>query len=183
MSNLNNNTMETSTMSFEKIYNENYSKVLGLVQYKLGNKDFELAEEITNDVFLKVSKHLDNYNKELSSFSTWLYNIAGNTVIDHWRKNSLDTTSIHAMKDDNGKEMFDPRDSNKNPLELMVNNEGGKLVEAAIDSLPSSYRRLSEMFFLEDCSHKEIQDELNIPINTIKVQIHRAKKLLKQFLS
>ena len=172
----------TTTMTFESIYNDNHESILRLINYKLGN-DKETAEELTNDVFLRVDKHLGNYDSNLSSFNTWLYNIAGNIVIDYWRKKSLDTFSISSVTDKDGKETFDAQCKSKNPLEIMVNYEQGEMVQNAIDSLPKGYRRLTEMFFLESCSHKEIQAELDLPNGTVKGKIYRAKNMLRDLLS
>lgn len=180
---LNNNDMETQTLKFENIYNENHAKVLNLINYKLGAKNKETAEEIANDVFIRVHKHLNNYKPEESSLTTWIYNIANNLVIDHYRRKSLDTMHISAMVDSEGKETFEYTSPTLNPEETMVNYEQGQMVANAIEALPVGYRRLTEMFFMEQCSHKEIVQELELPLNTVKVQIMRAKKLLKDFLS
>jgi RNA polymerase sigma-70 factor (ECF subfamily) len=91
--------------------------------------------------------------------------------------------SISAMVDGEGKETFDYQSNTLNPEETMVNYEQGERVAKAIEALPEGYRRLTEMFFMEQCSHKEIVQELNIPLNTVKVQIMRAKALLKDLLS
>jgi len=175
--------MQNKSLTFNNVYAENHAKILNLINYKLGNKERELAEELTNDVFLRVDKHLCNYNSEQSSLTTWIYNIANNIVIDHWRKASLDTFSISLMTDNDGKETFDLPTNTKNPEQLMVNYEQGELVEAAINSLPAGYKRLTEMFFMEQRSHQEIVDELNLPLGTVKGQLHRAKAKLKKFLT
>jgi len=175
--------MQTETLSFDKIYKSNHAKVLNLVNYRLGNKNKEIAQEIANDVFLRVHKHLNNYNPESSSLSTWIFNIANNLIIDHYRRKSLDTLSISAIVDGEGKETFDYTCDTLNPEETMVNYEQGERIAKAIEVLPASYRRLTEMFFIEQRSHKEIVQELNLPLNTVKVQIMRAKAILKDLLS
>lgn len=175
--------MQTETLTFESIYNKNHKKVLNYITYKLGNKNKETAEEIANDVFIRVHKHLNNYKPQESSVSTWIFSIANNLVIDHYRRKSLNTFSVNAATDDEGKEMFDHKANVLDPEQTFVNNESGQLVINAINSLPQSYRRLSEMFFLEECSHQEIVNELNIPLNTLKVQIMRSKAMLRELLS
>lgn len=178
--------MQTENLSLETIYKNNHNKVLNFVISKMGYKDKETAEELTQDVFVKANRHLVNYDSNISSMSTWLITIASNIVIDHYRKKKLHTFSIHNeiknQKDSKSKPLDFPANI-KNPEQLMVNNEEGLRVENAINALPKGYRRLTEMFFLEECSHKEIQKELNIPLNTVKVQIMRAKKQLRDILS
>ena len=91
--------------------------------------------------------------------------------------------SISAMVDSEGNETFEYTSPTLNPEETMVNYEQGERVAKAIEALPAGYRRLTEMFFMEQCSHKEIVQELDLPIGTVKVQIMRAKALLKDLLS
>ena len=69
--------------NFEIVYKENADDILKYVSFKIQN--FETAQEITNDVFMKVHKHWKNFDRKKSSMRTWIINITKNTVIDYFR--------------------------------------------------------------------------------------------------
>ena len=69
--------------TFEKIYTENYEGVLRHINMRV--QDMSVAEELTNDVFMKVHKHLGDYDETKSAIPTWVRFIANNIVIDHFR--------------------------------------------------------------------------------------------------
>ena len=89
--------------TFNEIYSEYYSYVLNFISQKVSR---DVAEELTNDVFMKVNNNLDRFNPEKSKMSTWIISIAKNAIIDNFRKVKLQTTSIEAMVDDEGKEFY-----------------------------------------------------------------------------
>ena len=166
--------------NFNNIYADNYDRVLGWIRYKVGN--MEIAEELAQDVFVKVHKKLTDFDSEKSAIGTWVMNITKNTIIDHWRteKKGL-IVSIEEFQDDEGKDLLPS--TGCDPEHDMVNSELGDAIENAINSLPQTYQTIADLFLLKEKSHEEISVDLSIPIGTVKGTISRAKKLLQKRLS
>lgn len=78
---------KTDDRAFEKLYNYYFPQIYGFIIKRAGQK--ELAEDIVSTVFMKVFTHLNDYEPKTSSFKSWVYKIATNTLIDHYRKSSV----------------------------------------------------------------------------------------------
>ena len=163
-------------VTFETIYNEHHTSIYHWINGKIRN--VEVAEELANDVFIKVHKHIESYDEEISKVSTWVYNIAKNILIDHLRKKNLPTNSISEMVDDDGNETVFYTDGT-NPFGNMVNDELGSAISEAMSTLPDTYKPIADMFFIQELSHEEITKALDVPMGTVKGYIHRAKELLR----
>ncbi len=149
-------------------------------------RDRELAEDLTQDTFVKVLSHLDRYRTDFK-FSSWLFKIANNVAIDHLRKRQLDTISIdgspHAMTSDAVEaSRFDVGDEAENALEELEAKELGSSIERAIASLRPEYRACILLRHVEDRSYEEIASTLDLPLGTVKTYIHRARHELRRAL-
>jgi RNA polymerase sigma-70 factor (ECF subfamily) len=169
-------------MTFEIIYNKYHKEIFVNIVKRIGKGNIELAEELTNDVFLRVNKHLTNFDSEKSSLRTWLYNIANNIIIDHWRKNSLETLSIH-KEDNEGNEVFQFESASPTPHAEIVNSELGNKIMNAIGSLSDTYKDLAERFFIQEQTYNEIVKDTGMSIGTVKGKINRLRTILQGMLS
>ena len=143
----------------------------------------ELAEDLTQDTFVKVLSHLDRYRADFK-FSSWLFKIANNVAIDHLRRRQLETVSIdgspHAMSsDDVESSRFDIGDDAENALEEMQARELGSAIELAIGQLRPEYRSCILLRHVEGRSYEEIATTLDLPLGTVKTYIHRASHELR----
>ena len=149
-------------------------------------RDRELAEDLTQDTFVKVLSHLDRYRTDFK-FSSWLFKIANNVAIDHLRRRQLDTVSIdgspHAMTADAVEaSRFDISDDSENALDEMEARELGSAIERAIASLRPEYRSCIMLRHVEGRSYEEIAGTLDLPLGTVKTYIHRARHELRRAL-
>ena len=149
-------------------------------------RDRELAEDLTQDTFIKVLSHLDRYRTDFK-FSSWLFKIANNVAIDHLRRRQLDTVSIdgspHATTADAvGASRFDISDDGENALDEMEARELGSAIERAIASLRPEYRSCILLRHVEGRSYEEIASTLDLPLGTVKTYIHRARHELRRAL-
>ena len=154
-----------------------FSLVFRLVQNR------ELAEDLTQDTFVKVLSHLDRYSADFK-FSSWLFKIANNVAIDHLRKRQLDTLSLDGSpfattEDTVEGTRFDVDDGRENPQEEMESKELGSAIEQAIRSLRPEYRSCILLRHIEGRSYEEIAGTLDIPVGTVKTYIHRARHKLQ----
>ena len=160
---------------FNTLYKDNYKSIYTFIYNMV--KNIEISEELTNDVFIKATKYL--YNSEKSTIGTWLHGIAKNIVIDYCRKDKLDKhINMINIVDTNENECYQFVDNFK--TESMVENNELKLsITNAFDNLTSKYKRVAELFFIEDLPYNEIAIACEIPLNTVKGMLFRVRKLLQ----
>lgn len=149
-------------------------------------RDRELAEDLSQDTFVKVLQHIDRYRPEFK-FSSWLFKIANNVAIDHLRRRQLDTVSMdgspHAVSADAVEATsFDVKSRGESPLDRMEAKELGSAIEAAISQLRPEYRACILLRHVEDKSYEEIATTLDLPLGTVKTYIHRARHELRGLL-
>ena len=140
----------------------------------------EDIEDICLESFQKAFSQIGTFNSEYR-FSTWLYRIARNTAFDHLskhdrEKNNLPTTSIN----EDFAELKELPATMHNPEEDIINQQEYDKWLTNIEKLKEDYRTVAKMNLIENFGYKEIADALDIPINTVKTKIRRAKaQLLK----
>ncbi len=135
----------------------------------------EEARDITQDVFLKAYENMDKFRGE-SKFSSWLYRIAYNLSVN-WserrrgRETQLDDSFADTVPDDAGSadEQFDRA--------LVLSR-----IKEVIAELPGKYSVVLKLYYFEDRSYQEIADTLGIPLNTVKIQLLRARGLVRKKL-
>ena len=149
-------------------------------------RDRELAEDLTQDTFIKVLTHIDKYRPEFK-FSSWLFKIANNVAIDHLRRRQLDTVSMegspHATTADLADATsFELATQGETPLQELEARELGSEIERAIARLRPEYRACILLRHVEDKSYEEIAATLDLPLGTVKTYIHRARHELRKLL-
>ena len=133
----------------------------------------EEARDITQDVFLKAYENIEKFRGD-SKFSSWLYRIAYNLSIN-WseRKQGRET-----QLDDGFAETIPEEPSRADEMyerELVL----ARITEV-IEEIPVKYKVVIKLYYFEEKSYQEIADTLAIPINTVKVQILRAREMIRQ---
>ena len=165
-------------MNFTNIYNENYRWVLNLIKSRISDRSE--AEEMTNDVFLKVSEHLPEFDEDkcTTGLVGWIRSMVWNKIIDHYRKRKLDLTSIDAYVDDEGKDLFQVKDSTDIEAEYCT-SEFVENAHNVIKMLPEPYKSVATLFYIKDMTYDEIVQATNASRGTIKGQLSRARKLMQ----
>lgn len=146
-------------------------------------KNREEAEDLTQETFIKAFNSLATFNADYA-FSTWLYKIAVNNCIDHFRKKRLKTFPIDnpiTLKDGEIQREF-PDQSGREPEKSLLSKEQSNLIQNAINQLPPKYQKVIILRHKKDQSYEEISEHLHIPIGTVKVRIFRAREMLKKTL-
>ena len=161
---------------FNTIYKDNYKSIYTFIYNMVRN--IEISEELTNDVFMKSTNYLYN-NEKKTTLSSWLHSIAKNIVVDYCRKEKLDKhINMSNIVDNNENECYQFVDSFK--TESMVeNNELKTSITNAFDNLTTKYKRVAELFFIDDMPYNEIAIVCEIPLNTVKGMLFRVRKLLQ----
>jgi RNA polymerase sigma-70 factor (ECF subfamily) len=154
-----------------------YNLVARLVQ------DPGLAEDLTQDAFLKMFRGLNQYDASLR-FSSWLFRIAHNTAIDHLRQRRLLLATPRV--DEDGDEI-DPLDGlpdlrSDSPEQAVSRRQMAALLDRAIDALRPEYRAVVVLRHHEDLDYEEIAEVMSLPLGTVKTYLHRARKAMAAHL-
>jgi RNA polymerase sigma factor (sigma-70 family) len=146
--------------------------------------DQELAKDLTIESLGKAFQKLHLYTPDYT-FSTWLFTVARNHCIDYLRKHKLPTISIDKMMlDEDGKRTnFDLVSNNLNPEQKMEKKQRIAFLRQIVDQLKPVYRDLVKMRYFKELSYEEIAETLDIPIGTVKAQLHRSREQLFKILS
>ncbi len=140
----------------------------------------EDIEDICLESFQKAFSQIGSFNPEYK-FSTWLYRIARNTAFDHLskhdrEKNNMPTTSIN----EDIAELKELPAIMHNPEEDIINQQEYDKWLTNIEKLKDDYKIVAKMNLIDNFGYKEIADALDMPLNTVKTKIRRAKaQLLK----
>ena len=169
-----------------KAYNELMKLYRDPIYFMLYEKvgDQELAKDLTIESLGKAFKKLHLYTP-IYAFSTWIYTVARNHCIDYLRKNKLPTISIDRMMlDEEGKRnTFDLISKDLNPEEEMEKKQRIAILRQIVDQLNPKYRDLVKLRYFKELSYDEIADTLDIPLGTVKAQLHRSREQLFKIMS
>jgi RNA polymerase sigma-70 factor, ECF subfamily len=154
--------------AWELIIQRYKRKVFGIA-YKFTGR-FEEAEDLTQEVFLKVYKALHSYKKE-QDFSWWLVSISRNACIDYYRsvkrERKLMATEVKDLKE------F--RFTGISPQGNLEAAERSKKLRQSLAELPDDLRTVLILRDLKGLSYKEIADQLSLAEGTVKSRIHRGR--------
>ena len=172
---------------FSKIYDKFAGDIFRYVILKVNSKN--LAEDITSEVFLKTWQYIIKDAGDLAKIEQirpFLYRIACNSVIDHYRKKDKTAVLISGSEEESNEDVLD-RMNAKNNLsqdlyEEYLKNDDFRQVKKAVDNLEDKYKDIVLLYFLEGFSHKEIAEITGKSAVSVRVGIHRSLKKVKEYL-
>ena len=144
-----------------------YSVILRMVN------DREEANDLAQDVFIKIYKNLDKYYPEYK-FSTWVIRIATNHVIDYRRKKKQETVPIEDVE-------FSLR-TEESPESAYIRHEQKEELKKIVGDLPDMYKIPIMLYHEQGLSYQEISDIINEPLSKVKNRIFRGRRMLKESL-
>lgn len=164
---------------FEILLRRHNQTLYRVIRSYLGN-EYEI-EDVMQDVWLKTWKNLHQFRHK-ASFSTWLLRIGINQALSLIRETQNKTH--HAMERDvNSDKIAVLKSSSRmNPENKTIRYETRRLLEQAIDRLPAKYRSVYMLREVEEMSTVETAECLQISESNVKVRLHRARLLLKDYL-
>lgn len=162
--------------AFSRLMELYYDSLHASLNQKMNNSAY--VDDVAIQTFNKAFRKLELYNPNFA-FSTWLYRIGYNQMIDHFRKFKKHKTTQSLDFELNGEQgSYDPATSQPDPEEALIRKQTKESVNQLIQQLPSDYRDIIKLRFLDELSYQEIMDEMNIPLGTVKAKLFRARKLL-----
>ncbi len=158
--------------AFGLLYDEYNERIYRFIYLKVSHR--EEAEDLAHQVFLSAWQNIKNYKFQGVPFHSWLYQIARNQVIDHYRTKKP-TVNIELVSETiSYSELLDE--------DFDANSELGT-IKKAISKLNQEQQDIIIMRFIEDIPPKEIASVLKKPESTVRVLQHRAVKNLKKILN
>ena len=158
--------------AFAKIYDVFIDPIYRYIYYRVNSAD---AEDLIETVFLKAWENINQYKHDKKSFGAWLFRIAHNLVVDHYRSAK-----------DKVYDQLDPRtpDVNRqhNPIKSTQNTLDNQMLKEAIKSMKKEYRDIIIHKFVNELSNKEIAEILNKSEGSLRILQFRALKALKNIL-
>lgn len=155
------------------LYQAFYGKMLAVCMRYTGDRDE--AKDILHDGFLKVFRKLDSFKNE-GSLEGWVRRIMVNSSIDYVRRKR---EILYAVGDDYTLEKA-LHEAEKNDSELFLKAKA-EIVFNLIQKLTPAYRTVFNLYVIENYTHKEIAEQLDINIGTSKSNLAKAKMKLREF--
>ena len=186
--------------SFEQIVEKYKDKALTLTMRILKNR--EDAEDSLQESFVKTFKAIvENRFEQRAKFSTYFYRIVYNTALDNYKKLKSRTYNLLRIEDTPGSDDAEKGPGDISNFEMKIDTvkydqgSGYRTDKKALDSevqifvkrfleeIPEKYSVVLTLFFINDLSHEEISETLNLPLGTVKNRIFRAKEKLKEIMT
>jgi len=157
------------TTLYDKYSQQLYRNILRLV------KDDDIAQELLQDLFLKIWESRQNIKLE-GSFKSFLYKVAENLVYAHFRKIAKDNRLIAKL-------IISYDDFETNVEETIISRENHDFLKKAIENLSPQRKHIYTSCKLEGKSYEEVSNELGISTSTVRNQIVKANKSIKQYFT
>lgn len=172
-------SVQGDTGAFGRLVLAHQDSVYGLVCRLVG--DPLVAEELTQDTFLKAFRNLSSFRGD-ARFFTWLYRIAVNVCHDHRAsqaaKNRLREASLDAPEIGS----FDPVAPFARPDEVVEEGEVAEDFQSALNALEAPYREAFLLRHQEGLSYEELSEVMQISKSNAKVRVHRAREMILEAL-
>lgn len=154
--------------AFECMYKNCISYVYSIVIRYVANQS-EHAD-IIQEIFARLFLSIDSYNEKRGAFKPWLRQLTINQCIMHYRKTQNETKVIPI---DNAMEL-------ESGFETRINEISKEEMEVLLHEMPDGYRQIFMMIIIDEYSHKEVSQMLEISIDTSRSQLSRAKKWIRK---
>ncbi|MGB6268492.1 MAG: RNA polymerase sigma factor [Olleya sp.] len=163
--------------AFNYLLNNYWDKVYGFQLKRIQNEND--AEDVTIQTFSKAFDKIESYNSKYT-FNTWLITISKNIHVDIIRKEKNSIKQAISRTDEN--EVYQVLDETPSVEDKLITEQNLAKLLRDIKKLKPHYQEVINLRYFQELSYKDISEELNEPINNIKVKLLRAKKLLAEII-
>ena len=156
----------------ETLYDQYAPNLYGIVLHIV--REESVAEDVIQEAFVKIWKNGDRFQPEKGTLFTWMLNITRNTAIDHLRKmEKRGRGKIQSLESDVVIGTAAPQSLNPNHIGL----------RDIVDKLDEKYRQIIELAYFRGYTQSEIQEELDIPLGTVKTRLRIAMRELRNIFN
>jgi RNA polymerase sigma factor (sigma-70 family) len=156
---------------FAELYDEFMPKVFRYIHYKVS--DQQLTEDLTSTVFEKALVNFDKYNSDQAAFSTWIFSIARNTLIDYYRTNK---TKKQVPLD----EAIETPSREPSPQDDVERKAEHECLRGCLSRLPEDDQELIRLKFAGEFNNRQIARILGLSDSNVGVRLFRAVKKLRE---
>jgi RNA polymerase sigma-70 factor (ECF subfamily) len=167
--------------AWDVVVRQHHQRIYNLA-YRFNGR-FDEAEDLTQEIFLKVYRTLHTYKPDLGAFETWMMRVSRNCIIDHYRKVKTERRQTDPLEGDH-EQVAETGNRFANPAEVLDHRELSERVHGALLRLSEDLREAVILRDLEGFAYEEIVDIIRVPIGTVKSRINRGRlemaKMLKK---
>ncbi len=163
-----------TVIQFENQIERYKNRVYGFAFHYLGNR--EEAEDVTQEVFIRLWKHRDNIDEEQPL--GWLLRVTRNASVDAIRRRN----TYHRTVSVNSELLEYAHGSNPLPDIETESSDFRQHLMDALEKLSEPYRSIVILREIQELKYQEISESLELPLTTVKVYLHRARKMLRNQL-
>ena len=156
--------------TFARLYDEYIDKVSRYIQYRVNN--IQLAEDLTSTVFEKALVNFGKYSNDRASFSTWLFSIARNVVIDHYRISRKRQTVSLA-------EVTAQSSSNMSPEEEVERKDERERLNMCLAELSEEEKEIIQLKFGAELNNRQIGKMLGLSESNVGTKLYRAIRKMR----
>lgn len=138
------------------------------------------AEDLTQEIFIKVFQTLRSYDAAQGSFTTWLNRVSRNHLVDHYRRTKKDRAT--SSLDDELDTLEEKPSREAEPVARLESRERQELLQVALNHLSPDLREAVILRDLHDLDYREIAQVLGVPEGTVKSRINRGRLELARVL-
>ena len=165
--------------AWEAIVRQHTTRVYNLAYRFTGR--FDEAEDLTQEIFLKIYRTLNSYRPESGALVTWIVRVGRNHIIDHYRKFKTERTRTDSLEVEYEKAEENPA-RYASPAEALEQLELSERVHHALLRISEDLREAVILRDLEEFTYEEIADMLKLPLGTVKSRINRGRAELARIL-
>ena len=165
-------------MAFVILYQRYYGALSAHVSKFISNR--EELEDVCTESFQKAFSRIDTY-KEDYMFSTWLFRIGQNTAFDHLSSSQRKDENMPLQTINQDAPLEIPSGATS-PEDSVIHQEEYDKWLTVIDLLEGDYKKVAKMFLIDNYGYNEIAEALNMPLNTVKTKIRRARAQLMKMM-
>lgn len=177
---------ERDTAAFREVF-DHFSPMVKAFAYKVPSLEHPdaFAEELLQETMLKVWTRAASFDSKLASPSTWIFTIARNMRIDLLRKQArhvVNTVSLSQEGDEDDDVDLEAiwfEDENSDVFNQLAQQRSRRQIHESLKTLPFEQTEVLAKVYLEDKSHAEVAEELQLPLGTVKSRVRLALNKLK----
>lgn len=166
--------------AFTALWDIHIDSLRSFIKGWLKNLDDLYVDDICSRSFEKAFRQISAYDPDKSQFITWLRTIARNTALDLLQHESRVHSQVISI-DDDSRQVFAADaipDQVDTPLESIIRTEDMEETRSQIEKLPSLYREVARKRLMEGKQYKEIAEDMDMELNTVRTRIRRAKAIM-----
>lgn len=166
--------------AFTRLWDTHIDQLRSYIRGWLRHLDDFYVDDICSRSFEKAFRQIGTYDPSKSQFYTWLRTIARNTALDMLEQETRDRQRCVSLDVNDGQTaaVENIGDEVDTPLDSIIKTEDRAQTEKYIEGLPDLYREVARKRLLDGLQYKEISEELDMELNTVRTRIRRAKALI-----